>query len=663
MSPKPNPLTRGKKQKALALLRQNLFAEAKPLLEQICNTDRRDVEAWHLLGAVNHNLGKPEEAASCCRRAITLQPDHVEAHYALGLICQEQENLEDALNHYRQALVIRPDFLEALCNLGSALEKLGRHVEALDCYRHALRLNPGLPELHYNLGNALQALARHEEAEQSYREAIRLRPSYVEAYDHLGVVLAKQDKYEEAVVHYRQALAIRPDHAASHYNLAMSLKRLGQLDEAVASYRRALSTDPHDTDALVNLGVALAEQHKFDEAITYYREALRLKPDHAETYNNLGVALNDLQKFDEAIPYYREALHLKSDYSEAYSNLGNALRGLGRLDEAIASHHQALASSPNYADAHFNLALVLLLQGDFRNSWQGYQQRWGRKASAGRPLSPSPWDGSNLNRKNIFLHTEQGLGDEFFFLRFVPWLKQRGAGKVTYRSDPRIASLLSRVEQINRIAAPNEQPVAEELVFAVGDLPCLLGMQRIDQIPPSLTLTSLPQHIESLKAWLARLGPPPYVGVTWRAGVAAKRGLLYKELSLLHLAEALREIPATVLVLQRNPQPGEIEAFTQALGRPAHDLSALNEDLEQMLALLSLIDDYMGVSNTNMHLRAAVGRGARTLVPAPPEWRWMAEGKESPWFPGFTVYRQRYDGSWGEALAALRQNLIEAFAG
>ncbi len=629
MSPKPNPLTRGKKQKALALLRQNLFAEAKPLLEQICNTDRRDVEAWHLLGAVNHNLGKPEEAASCCRRAITLQPDHAEAHYALGLIRQEQENLEDALNHYRQALAIRPDFLEALCNLGSALEKLGRHVEALDCYRHALRLNPGLPELHYNLGNALQALARHEEAEQSYREAIRLRPSYVEAYDHLGVVLAKQDKYEEAVVHYRQALAIRPDHAASHYNLAMSLKRLGQLDEAVASYRRALSTDPHDTDALVNLGVALAEQHKFDEAITYYREALRLKPDHAETYNNLG----------------------------------NALRGLGRLDEAIASHHQALASSPNYADAHFNLALVLLLQGDFRNSWQGYQQRWGRKASAGRPLSPSPWDGSNLNRKNIFLHTEQGLGDEFFFLRFVPWLKQRGAGKVTYRSDPRIASLLSRVEEINRIAAPNEQPVAEELVFAVGDLPCLLGMQRIDQIPPSLTLTSLPQHIESLKAWLARLGPPPYVGVTWRAGTAAKRESLYKELSLLHLAEALREIPATVLVLQRNPQPGEIEAFTQALGRPAHDLSALNEDLEQMLALLSLIDDYMGVSNTNMHLRAGVGRTARVLVPAPPEWRWMAEGRESPWFPGFTVYRQRYDGSWGEALAALRQNLIEAFAG
>jgi hypothetical protein len=116
------------------------------------------------------------------------------------------------------------------------------------------------------------------------------------------------------------------------------------------------------------------------------------------------------------------------------------------------------------------------------------------------------------------------------------------------------------------------------------------------------------------------------------------------------------------VVLQRCPQPGEIDRFTAALGRPVHDLSPLNDDLEQMLALLSLIDDYVGVSNTNMHLRAGVGKTARVLVPAPPEWRWMAEGKESPWFPGFGVYRQGYDGSWEGALEELREDLRQAFA-
>jgi hypothetical protein len=58
-----------------------------------------------------------------------------------------------------------------------------------------------------------------------------------------------------------------------------------------------------------------------------------------------------------------------------------------------------------------------------------------------------------------------------------------------------------------------------------------------------------------------------------------------------------------------------------------------------------------------MHLRAGLGRAARVLVPCPPEWRWMARGGASPWFPGFCLYRQRGDGDWDGALAALRRDL------
>jgi hypothetical protein len=93
-----------------------------------------------------------------------------------------------------------------------------------------------------------------------------------------------------------------------------------------------------------------------------------------------------------------------------------------------------------------------------------------------------------------------------------------------------------------------------------------------------------------------------------------------------------------------------------------HDFTAWNEDLEGMLALLALIDEYVGVSNTNMHLRAAVGRPARVLVPCPPEWRWMYGRKRSPWFPEFPVYRQSPQGDWDEALRELGDDLAAAHA-
>jgi hypothetical protein len=165
---------------------------------------------------------------------------------------------------------------------------------------------------------------------------------------------------------------------------------------------------------------------------------------------------------------------------------------------------------------------------------------------------------------------------------------------------------------------------------------------------------------------LRSAGPAPYVGVTWRGGTppseqrSGSEWLLYKSVPIESLGMALKALPGTVLVLQRNPAPGELERFARALGRPVHDGSDLNADLEAMLALLACLDEYVAVSNTNVHLRAAAGRTARVLVPLPAEWRWMAGGDSSPWFPGSSVYRQRPSGDWSEALRTLREDLAAA---
>jgi len=165
---------------------------------------------------------------------------------------------------------------------------------------------------------------------------------------------------------------------------------------------------------------------------------------------------------------------------------------------------------------------------------------------------------------------------------------------------------------------------------------------------------------------LSAFGPPPYFAVTWRGGTPPRDQVgaswaLYKSIPIERLATALRDIPCSVVVIQRNPQRAELQAFRAALGRDAHDFSDLNDDLELMTGLLSLVDDYVGVSNTNMHLRAAVGRSARVLVPCPAEWRWMAAGAASPWFPGFSIYRQSLAGEWDDALESLERDLGAAW--
>jgi hypothetical protein len=298
---------------------------------------------------------------------------------------------------------------------------------------------------------------------------------------------------------------------------------------------------------------------------------------------------------------------------------------------------------------------------------------------------------------DVCLVGEQGLGDELFFLRFAPLLKRRGC-RVTYHGGAKLTSILTRCTALDRVRSGFESLVAADHTVLIGDLPYLLDdhpesatlrAQNISpsldpagvattwggswrarvfwpELPPSLPLQPMAERVAFVSGRLRVLGLPPFIGLTWRAGtdIQNQRGRvwqLFKEAPFEPLVAALRGVGGTLISLQRNPRAGETDRLTALIGRPVHDLSAVNEDPEEMLALLTVLDDYIGVSNTNMYLRASAGRTARVLAPWPAEWRWMVSGEESPWFPGFRIYRQKPGGDWSTALSRLANDLQSEF--
>jgi hypothetical protein len=257
--------------------------------------------------------------------------------------------------------------------------------------------------------------------------------------------------------------------------------------------------------------------------------------------------------------------------------------------------------------------------------------------------------------RHILVVGEQGLGDDLFFLRFAAALRSRGH-RLSGCFDTRVSALVGGLfDQL--IEACDAGALDADVVVLSSDLPLATARDRA----PPLALPVDPARRERFEAQLRQFGPPPYVGVTWRAGVLPdeRRGemlVLRKELAPAELGAALRPLKATVVSLQRRPAPGDNEQFLSALGRPALDLSAVNDDLRDALAVLSLLDEYVGVSNTNMHLRAGCpDRTARVLVPSTPEWRWGVQGRSSPWFPTFTLYRE--SGGWRSTLECLAADL------
>ena len=644
-----------------------------------------------LLGAAMRQFqsGQLEQARLSCEQALKIAPRHPDALHLLGVIALKMGNPADAVEMLQQAIAVAPNHVEYQANLAYGYVTLKRMPEALAAFRHAARLAPGDPELQLAIGNCLGLMGRAADAEAELRLVVERHPGFALGWFNLGKALEEQDRLHEACVHYLRATQLAPRSADAHMNLGHVLSRLHRFEEAEQAHRASIAGNPAHTPSYVNLAIVLNALRRLPEAEAMCREALKRDPGLLAARVMLGRTLVRQGRLAEGLACLEEAAASQAGSAELLGSLGDALAGYGRIAEALEAFERALslgASAPGVPYVHFAKATALCSAGRMYEGAAAYLGRDERRSFAaqhsGRPLAAMlPAD---MGGESVCVVGEQGIGDQIFFMRYSPRLKSRGC-RVIFHGAGRIASILARSNALDEALARTAPLAAADRTLLAGDLPHLMGGVlpsspwrgraavpaaafpwhcRVywPELPPPLPLEPLADRRASVAKRLGLLGPPPYIGLTWRAGTGPEqqRGYdwgLFKEIPLAELAAALRGIRGTLVSVQRNPRAGETDGLARLLDRPVHDLSSVNDDLEETLALIAVLDDYVGVSNTNMHLRAGAGKTARVLVPWPAEWRWLFAGDQSPWFPGFRIYRQAANGDWGKALARLNQDL------
>jgi tetratricopeptide (TPR) repeat protein len=469
-----------------------------------------------------------------------------------------------------------------------------------------------------------------------------------------AMALLQEGEWERGARELRAALAGEPGNAAAWSNLGFALRKLGRPQEAREALERAVALQPTLADAWYLLGLTAHDEARNEDARAAFERTLALRPGFAEAHYNLGALHDHAGRLDQAARHYLEALRGDPGYGMARANLAHLLVRAEQLDGAIGHLREAIRIDPRFAKAQIQLAHCCFLAGRFAEAWDHHQWRESRNAHAlalaneGRDyVVPAELPA----HARLLVMAEQGLGDNLFFLRFAPALVAKGA-TLLFAGDVRLHPLLLRTGLFERAATDVESlRDARAIEVLAGDLALL---SPPGTVPPALPLAIDRERGEAMVTRLAKLQPAPRVALAWRAGLPHEGTFttLYKELPIAAFGASLRGTQATWISVQRNPQPGELAALSAAIGAPVHDFSDVNANLDDALAAMTLVDDYIGVSSTNVHLRAGAGGTARVLVPFPPEWRWMMRG-ESAWFPGTRVYRQRSDGDWSEALRQL----------
>ncbi len=552
-------------------------------------------------------------------------------------------------------MLIQPSELKK----GFAAHQAGRLVEARQHYEKALEQEPQNGEVLYLLGIVCMAAQQIDRAIALLERCLKIKPAFAIAYNSLGNAFQSRKEFDRAIVAYRRALECEPPCLEAYCNLGAVLKTQNKISEAVAVYREALAIKPDYVEALCNLGAALKAQNKIDAAIAAYQRALEIKPDLAEAHNNLGNALRIQNKLDEAIAACQQALKIKPDYAEAYSNLGTIFHSQRKPTEAIEAYSKALAINPDYPEAHFNEGLAHLLTGNLLRGWQKHEYRWKTEQRQARRNFKQPlWLGAgSLKGKSILLYAEQGMGDTLQLVRYIPLVAELGA-TIYLEVQAGLKPLLSTLSHVKAVYAEGEVLPNFDVQCPLLSLPLAFStdLNSIPAVVPYIRTDA--GHVAKWRTLLEQQ-PRPRIGVAW-FGNRKHKNDHNRSIPALVFERFVRRSLHHFLCLQKDLKQAA-DAAVAALPQVTN-LSAQINDFSDTAAIVENLDLVITVDTSIVHLAGALGKPTWVLLPFTPDWRWLLDRSDSPWYPTVRLFRQSAIGDWDSVLREIQNELDRTFS-
>jgi tetratricopeptide (TPR) repeat protein len=572
-----------------------------------------------------------------------------------GLILLGAKLAADALVWFDRARRLQPNYWQAAAHAGAVLLTLGRLEEAAAAFDAAVGQGFVNAATYYHRGVVLRALGRRDEAIAALDQALRLEPNYPEALRVGGLILSEAGRDEQALAFFDGALRARPDFFEALLDRANLLRELERFDEAIAAFSQGLALFPGNIELLNNRGVVFIDVGDFVAAAADFDAALATKPDFPEALFNRGTVLLRAADPQAALTVFDRALALRPVYPDAYVGRGVALKELSRMDEALASFDVAIAQNPESAHAKNNKGAVELLRGDFEHGLVGYEHRWiiGQTHKFKLEFPIPEWHGAIRPGEKLIVFDEQGIGDTIQFCRYLPKLAEAGLA-VTFFCRSKAQRLLRSLPQ---------------------PIPCVDTFGPEEHFDSQIALSSLPYalgtRLATIPAGVPYLRAEPELAATWAARLAQKGSMQDFKIGLCWAgnpnvrADPRRSIPlkaflpllalegVRIISLQKHHGLEEIAGLPQGI-----TLETLGEDFDggadafiDCAAVMQNLDLVISCDTSVAHLAGALARPVFVLLRKIPDWRWMLERSDSPWYPTMQLFRQTKAGDWNEVIA------------
>jgi tetratricopeptide (TPR) repeat protein len=434
------------------------------------------------------------------------------------------------------------------------------------------------------------------------------------------------------------------------FTIAARQEHAGHLEEADRLLNYILAVAPNQPDALHMSGIVAFRLGRQQEALAKMEQAIAFGVDIALYLRNICEIYRVLNRLDDAVNAARRAVALAPNDPLCLHNLAVIHYERVEIEESINCAERALLINPDLAGAHFARAEGLLINGDMAQGWEEYEWRFriGGAAALMPPTDKPQWDGIGFADGTLLLVADQGFGDVIQFSRYIPWVLER-CPNVVIASSSEIRPVLRQLLPSDRIFIRWEDCPPWKAFCPLSGLPRLHGT-RVDNVPAAIPyLRADPARVDAWGERLGRLAPRSHkrVGIVW-AGRPTHNNDRRRSSKLADFAP-LAALPGIALVsLQKGPSADQAGRY---FGRaPLINIGAEVRDYDDTMALLECLDLVVTVDTSVGHLAAAMGKPVWILLATSPDWRWMLNREDSPWYPTVRLFRQTVSRQWRDVM-------------
>ena len=582
-----------------------------------------------------HQAGNMPEAERLYRAFLQTEPQHADACALLGTVIGARGVFEEAIQYVDKAVAIDPSSGLLHFHRGTVLMAAQKLPQAIDAFTRAVQLQPNVPQIHFNFANALRAHEDWQSAIKHYREAARLDPHFLSALNNLSLSLVHEKQHDEAFHIAANIVAMDASYGDGWLTLCNVAEKVKDYDKALDAGKHAVALIPDNHYAWFGYGVALNRLNLDEEAIDAYKRALMLNPKRADIWDNLAQTYQALNRLDEAEQAFRKTIEVAGQIIEG--------DGTREVDES------------EYGDRHWHLALLQLLRGDYKAGFARYRARISAIDALKKPSTPFPlWKGEDLTGKTLLICDEQGLGDMLMLARFLPALRARAAQLVIVMQKALIP--LFEAEKTGDVLIPLGDKIPPcDYYCASFDMPHRLGI-TLENLPNKAPyLPVLPPDAATL---LPKTGKPK-IGVVW-GGSPLHKADAKRSISLPLFADLFSVPHIEFYSFNRDLKPGDAERIKDY---PVENMASRLNNFADSARLIGQMDLVITCDTATAHLAGASGKNTWVLLPFAPDWRWLLDRSDSPWYPTMRLFRQPKVEDWQSVIEQVRLALAKEFPG